>query len=116
MDTGPFPVTFGGGSVISSVPVRAAHRVHERRGYRRHVHRRECGRVEGAHQRQRRQVWVAGYRTRQWVAPAYMIRILNGRYHQVLLQEGYFTIVLIPGHYEWTTVSVWVPGRWRCGY
>ncbi len=65
----------------------------------------------GSWQEVRRQVWVPAARQRVWQEPCYAERRdACGRLVRVLVRAGGWCWVETPGHLEWRTERVWVPG------
>jgi hypothetical protein len=59
------------------------------------------------------QVWVQGCSRRVWVEPAYQtFTDPAGNTRQALVREGYWNVVLDPGHYETRYVQVLVAGHY----
>lgn len=81
--------------------------------YGRYVPRATRGWVPGHYEVSERSVWVSGGTQRTWVPAAYQTRYdACGRTYRVLLRDGYWRQVALPGRYERRPVRIWVPGRW----
>ena len=81
--------------------------------YGRYAHGATRGWVPGHYEVVERSVWVGGGTRRTWVPAVYETRYDGcGRAYRVLLRDGYWRQVALPGRYERRPVRVWVPGRW----
>jgi hypothetical protein len=68
--------------------------------------------VPGYYQWTTQRVWVEPTVTREYVPPVYQYHWVNGTYVPVMVRQGYYRQVVIPGHYEERPVQVWVNGYW----
>lgn len=70
--------------------------------------------VPARHERVARRTWVPGNRQREWIAPLYDTRYDPcGRSYQVIVREGYWHDVYLPGHYKTHYESVRKPVYYR---
>jgi hypothetical protein len=69
--------------------------------------------VPGRFETVSRHVWVAGCEERIWVEPTYSFRVdACGRTIRILVEDGHWTTIQHPGHFEWKSEQVFVPGHW----
>jgi len=70
--------------------------------------------VEGHYRTDYRKVLVKACQENRWVSARYETRYDEcGKAYSVLVQDGYWTLVNIPAHYENRPVKSWVPGRFE---
>jgi hypothetical protein len=114
---------FNGAGYQEDVPVRVGPttrtRVHTRPCHPHGHHHSTCWSssvraywVPGYYQWTTQRVWVAPTWTTEYVPPVYQYGYHQSRQVQILVREGYYQKVQVPGHWEQRPVQVWVEGYW----
>ena len=100
-------------AIASAAPTASAQVRGYTNSYGRYLHGTTRAWVPAHYETVERSVWVSGGTRRTWQPAAYQTRYdACGRAYRVLLRDGYWRQVALPGRYERRPVRVWVAGRW----
>lgn len=73
--------------------------------------------IPGCYRTAYERVWIPTAKKKTWIEPIYETRYDEcGRAYQVLVREGCWRWIEVPGHYEDRPVKRYVPGRWEYAY